>query len=332
VVSAALDTKDIRVLDGLDVPRTTGALLGTGTGISGATETVASGYGFSSSGAAVGKSAVSGSALGLREPERVALDSSSAPIGILESGDRGWSNPWSRTSADVVVSGAVSQRDTSRSSAVSGGLRELGLTNNEKASAPANRRANENDADALKDPAKRALVSRSETCRSARKGLAHYLRWTNVWRTRMGAGRGTLRASESGKGLASAKAAEPGRDDNSKQARRDTTGACPRYLATLWRSKARVAQAAFERWYAATLRKWDCIHDHEGAWNDPNPPHYGGLQFDDDFQRGYGPEFFRRWGDAGNWSIWAQLLAAERAYRSRGFNPWPNTARACGLP
>ena len=50
------------------------------------------------------------------------------------------------------------------------------------------------------------------------------------------------------------------------------------------------------------------------------------------FQSRYGPEFLARWGTADRWPPWAQLRAATRAYQSgRGFTPWPNTARFCGL-
>ena len=43
-------------------------------------------------------------------------------------------------------------------------------------------------------------------------------------------------------------------------------------------------------------------------------------------------EFVARFGTADNWPVWAQLQAAVRAYQSgRGFTPWPNTARVCGL-
>lgn len=103
------------------------------------------------------------------------------------------------------------------------------------------------------------------------------------------------------------------------------------FLAALWRSRSFEARRAYGRWFERTYEKWRCLHEHEGAWNDPNPPHYGGLQFDDAFQRTYGPEFFARWGDASHWPVYAQLIAAERAYQTRGFHPWPNTARACGL-
>jgi Transglycosylase-like domain len=76
-----------------------------------------------------------------------------------------------------------------------------------------------------------------------------------------------------------------------------------------------------------------CIHHYEGAWDANNGNgYYGGLQMDLGFQSLYGPEFLRRWGTADRWPVWAQLEAAARAYRSgRGFTPWPNTARACGV-
>ncbi len=76
---------------------------------------------------------------------------------------------------------------------------------------------------------------------------------------------------------------------------------------------------------------WMCIHGREGAWNDPNAPYWGGLQMDLGFQRAYGRELLSRYGTADHWPIAAQVAVAERAYRSRSFHPWPNTARACGL-
>jgi hypothetical protein len=76
---------------------------------------------------------------------------------------------------------------------------------------------------------------------------------------------------------------------------------------------------------------WMCIHDHEGSWTDPNAPYWGGLQMDLGFQRTYGADLFRRYGTANHWPKAAQVAVAERAYRSRGFNPWPNTSRMCGL-
>jgi hypothetical protein len=76
-----------------------------------------------------------------------------------------------------------------------------------------------------------------------------------------------------------------------------------------------------------------CIHHYEGAWDsNTGNGYYGGLQMDIKFQSRYGREYVQRWGTADNWPAWAQLQVAARAYRAgRGFYPWPNTARACGL-
>jgi len=76
---------------------------------------------------------------------------------------------------------------------------------------------------------------------------------------------------------------------------------------------------------------WECIHRHEGAWDDPSAPYWGGLQFDLEFMRAYGGEFLARWGTADHWPPWAQILTADRAHVVRGFTPWPQTARACGV-
>jgi Transglycosylase-like domain len=76
-----------------------------------------------------------------------------------------------------------------------------------------------------------------------------------------------------------------------------------------------------------------CIHHYEGAWDsNTGNGYYGGLQMDLRFQSRYGAAYLHRWGTADNWPAWAQLQAAVHAYRAgRGFYPWPNTARACGL-
>jgi hypothetical protein len=78
--------------------------------------------------------------------------------------------------------------------------------------------------------------------------------------------------------------------------------------------------------------QWLCIQRHEGAWNDPNPPYYGGLQMDFGFMATYGRHLLRKKGTADRWTPLEQMWVAERAHRSgRGFFPWPNTARYCGL-
>lgn len=75
-----------------------------------------------------------------------------------------------------------------------------------------------------------------------------------------------------------------------------------------------------------------CIHRYEGAWNaHTGNGYYGGLQMDLNFQRAYGYEFLKLWGTADHWPIWAQLAAGARGYVHRGWQPWPNTARKCGL-
>lgn len=83
-----------------------------------------------------------------------------------------------------------------------------------------------------------------------------------------------------------------------------------------------------------------CIHHYEGSWTAVAGPfyangkvvyYYGGLQQDTGFMQAYGPQFYRRWGTADHWPIWAQLQAGRNGYRSRGWWPWPNTARYCHL-
>jgi hypothetical protein len=77
---------------------------------------------------------------------------------------------------------------------------------------------------------------------------------------------------------------------------------------------------------------WMCIHRFEAAWTDSGAPYYGGLQMDWAFMRAYGGRFLRLKGAANRWTPVEQMWVAERAYRAgRGFYPWPNTARLCGL-
>jgi hypothetical protein len=96
-----------------------------------------------------------------------------------------------------------------------------------------------------------------------------------------------------------------------------------------WRRRTRVVARQFARpqHYAA----WRCIHRYEGDWHDPNAPYWGGLQMDLSFQRAYGAYLLRLKGTADRWTPLEQMWVAERAARSRGFTPWFNTARLCGL-
>jgi Transglycosylase-like domain len=126
-----------------------------------------------------------------------------------------------------------------------------------------------------------------------------------------------------------------------------------------WHSAVRVRQAmkwhqAAKRWHTAQLQRfqekwrarhprhtlsgsiphlsaWLCIHRYEGSWTDGGSPYWGGLQMDLSFMSSYGGSLLKSKGTADNWTPTEQMLVAENAYRSRGFSPWPNTARYCGL-
>lgn len=83
---------------------------------------------------------------------------------------------------------------------------------------------------------------------------------------------------------------------------------------------------------SSLIRAFECIHSHEGSWTDTGAPYYGGLQMDWSFMSAYGAEYLRAWGTADHWPPSVQIAVAIRAYLSgRGFGPWPNTARMCGL-
>ena len=75
-----------------------------------------------------------------------------------------------------------------------------------------------------------------------------------------------------------------------------------------------------------------CIHRYEGAWDaNTGNGYYGGLQMDRPFQRAYGARLYRLKGTADHWTPREQVRVAIVAWRTRGFTPWPNTARICGL-
>jgi hypothetical protein len=96
-----------------------------------------------------------------------------------------------------------------------------------------------------------------------------------------------------------------------------------------WQARARVArrQAQHPPHYSAFM----CIHRFEGSWTDSGAPFWGGLQMNYGFQATYGPWLLRTKGTADHWTPLEQIWVAEKAARSRGFWPWPNTARYCGL-
>jgi hypothetical protein len=100
-------------------------------------------------------------------------------------------------------------------------------------------------------------------------------------------------------------------------------------LGTVWR---RLEHAAFRHArHPPHYSAWLCIHRYEGSWEDAGAPYYGGLQMDISFQRTYGGWLLHSKGTADHWTPLEQIWTAVKAHRQRGFYPWPNTARACGL-
>jgi hypothetical protein len=82
----------------------------------------------------------------------------------------------------------------------------------------------------------------------------------------------------------------------------------------------------------ALIRAFECIHQYEGAWTaNTGNGYYGGLQLDQNFMRSYAPRLLQARGTADHWTPAQQITTAIVAHTSRGFAPWPNTARMCGL-
>ena len=103
-----------------------------------------------------------------------------------------------------------------------------------------------------------------------------------------------------------------------------------RWVRSTWQRRAQSARITAQR--PPHYDEWLCIHRYEGSWTDPNAPYYGGLQMDMSFQRAYGWNLLQAKGTADNWTPLEQMWVAEKAHASgRGFYPWPNTARFCGL-
>ena len=104
-----------------------------------------------------------------------------------------------------------------------------------------------------------------------------------------------------------------------------------RWVLRYWTEEERAAH--WRATHPRRLAAWLCIHRHEGPWTArTGNGYYGGLQMDLQFQRTYGADLMRHKGTANRWTPLEQIWVAERAYRSgRGFYPWPNTARSCGL-
>jgi hypothetical protein len=100
--------------------------------------------------------------------------------------------------------------------------------------------------------------------------------------------------------------------------------------AVAWQKKQQLELA---RQMVGKLTAWTCIHQGEGAWNATGHYH-GGLQMDWTFMRTYGRDMLQRHAGKGAeaWTPREQIIVAQRAFvQGRGYNPWPQTSRACGL-
>jgi hypothetical protein len=107
------------------------------------------------------------------------------------------------------------------------------------------------------------------------------------------------------------------------------------WMLRLW--KQRAVRARRQAYNPPRRSAWLCIYRYErhprmGWRTRTGNGFFGGLQMDLAFQRTYGPDLLRRKGTADRWTAIEQIWIAERAYRSgRGFYPWPNAARSCGV-
>lgn len=92
------------------------------------------------------------------------------------------------------------------------------------------------------------------------------------------------------------------------------------------------AGAAHAQARPSNYSNWLCIHHYEGSWTaNTGNGYYGGLQMNWGFMQTYGPALLARKGTADHWTPAEQMMVAERARQTRGYWPWPNTARMCGL-
>ena len=82
-------------------------------------------------------------------------------------------------------------------------------------------------------------------------------------------------------------------------------------------------------------RAFTCLYRYErgrGGWQtNTGNGYFGGLQMDMSFQRAYGGRYLAALGTADRWPVSVQIAVGVRGWIERGFGPWPNTRRACGL-
>jgi hypothetical protein len=122
---------------------------------------------------------------------------------------------------------------------------------------------------------------------------------------------------------------------SSGSARRIESAAYRRWVRAIWQRRA--LHAGRRAQHPPHRTAWLCLHRYErhpgqGWRTRTGNGFYGGLQMDWRFMATYGRWLLRTKGTADRWSPLEQMWAAEKALRAgRGFSPWPNSARACGL-
>jgi len=118
-----------------------------------------------------------------------------------------------------------------------------------------------------------------------------------------------------------------------------------RHELAFWRSKDRRTRSIARVPLSVRIPRWSewhCIARFESlsTWSmsptsEPSSggSYWGGLQMDIEFQHTYGADMIRRHdgGLANTWTAPEQIIVANRAWETRGFAPWPNTSRMCGL-
>jgi hypothetical protein len=87
-------------------------------------------------------------------------------------------------------------------------------------------------------------------------------------------------------------------------------------------------------WTPAHDALWECIHNGEGSWTDPNAPYYGGLQMSPGWSNSYAPGHgFAYYANED--TPLKQKQAAEIGYQNNGYSTkwlrgqWPNTSPPC---